>query len=97
MKPYTMESVAESAISEMLHRITGHRYSFAIASNRCWDNADNAEADNAIGFFQLMPDDGDDGFFDTYCDERPWHQFFRSKEDCVLNFLYYWSKWKRAV
>jgi hypothetical protein len=45
-------------------------------------------------FFQLMPDRTDDGFFNWYCRERMYNQYFTTKEMCVAYFLKFWIIWK---
>ncbi|HMI62669.1 MAG TPA: hypothetical protein VK518_17250, partial [Puia sp.] len=75
------DTANKGMIELTVSKITGRHYSFAIASTRCWNSIDNIEADSAIGFCQLMPENGDNGFFDWYLSERPFNQFFRSYED----------------
>jgi hypothetical protein len=46
-------------------------------------------------FWQLMPVNSDDGFFDWYCWVRENYQFFKTKEICALYFIKYWTYWVR--
>ncbi len=83
-------------VTEYLYFITKNQYSFAVGSHRIWGNPDQVfEAPPSKPFYQLMPDTLDDGFFDWYCEVRPNHQFFKSKEMCVIYFVRYWIEWSR--
>lgn len=44
-------------------------------------------------FYQLMPDGLDEGFFNWYCRERMYNQFFTTKEMCVASFLKFYIIW----
>lgn len=73
-----------------LAAITGQDYLFASAAVRKWNNKiDHGE------FFQLMPLQVDDGFFDWYILESPNQQFFVNKTEAVLRFIKYWIEWKQ--
>src|SRR4051794_35930451 len=92
------ENLAEKEISIILYNITGSLYTFAGSSSMRWGaNGEVLKSENTSfrnGFYQLMPERGDDGFFDWYCDIRSEQQFFKSKETCVLHFINYWYQWK---
>lgn len=79
--------------SNYLLEITGHHYSFAVGSIRTWGNIKEHDGK----FYQLMPDEFDDGFFDWYCEERPNNQFFKNKLECVLRFVKHWINWKKIA
>lgn len=86
------ESLPDIQIEKLLKSITGFSYSFATVSTRKWGHEDAVKENSEAGFFQLMPDGLDDGFFDWYCLARQYHQFFITKENAVVNFLYYWNQ-----
>jgi hypothetical protein len=79
-------------LMELLYRVTGNVYSFATAQGRYLGSEEQFTREGTT--YQLMPETTDNGFFDWYCDKRPYNQFFPSKNDCVLNFLKYWHIWK---
>lgn len=85
----------EKNVSSYLNFFTNHFYSFAVSSERVWSTEEIEHIKDNEPFYQLMPDSLDDGFFDWYCYMRPNNQFFKSKEMCVLYFVYYWTDWKR--
>jgi hypothetical protein len=74
---------------------TGMRFGFAVASSRIWGK----EGEEEYGeFFQLMPDDIQGmNFFYWYCVEREYMQFFKTREECVVNFLFYWTLWNQSI
>jgi hypothetical protein len=73
--------------------ITGQQYEFAEASSRRWGRMSKLEHGT---FYQLIPDTGDDGFFDWYYVRKPDHQFFKMREECVMRFIKYWVEWKKS-
>lgn len=76
--------------------ITGHAYSFAITSARMWGKSDVEHTNIAEEpFYQLMPHHLDDGFFDWYCYVREYYQFFKTKEMCIIHFVFYWDLWNK--
>ena len=79
----------EDVVKYMIE-MTGHPYLFAVAKERKWGSNSKIEEGE---FFQLMPAKFDTGFFYWYCEKRPYHQFFKSKEMCVLHFLKYHQDW----
>jgi hypothetical protein len=90
------ESLPEIQIIILLRTITKNEYSFSSSSVRIWGH-DLAEKETPdTGFYQLMPDSIDDGFFDWYCDVHPYHQFFETKDAALINFIYYWFQWKES-
>lgn len=82
-------------ITVLLGRITGHMYTFAVSSSRHWNNNKNIEQSND-GFYQLMPEGLDGGYWDWYCAHREYNQFFKSKADCALEFINYYYMWLDA-
>jgi hypothetical protein len=90
--------LSEQDITRILHAVTGHIYTFATASDMRWGKNDTVEhkgEEFPNGFYQLMPDAMDDGFFDWYCYHRDEQQFFASPETAALHFIYYWTQWNR--
>jgi hypothetical protein len=95
MNPPTQPLVTEHFESEFqaesyLQQITRVNYTFAMASQRKWGANGPIEYGQ---FYQIMPDGIDTGFFDWYCIDRPYYQFFTSMEAAVLHFVYYWHVW----
>src|SRR4051812_6576543 len=83
----------ENQVTPYLRLITGYRYCLANASHRRWGKP---ESDMEEGhFYQIVPDQVDNGFFNWYCDNRPCHQRFRTVEMAVLYFVFYWHIWKQ--
>jgi|AntAceMinimDraft_14_1070370.scaffolds.fasta_scaffold01232_11 hypothetical protein len=82
-------------VSKYLHFITNNYYSFAAGAVRKWGNVEKVERSDELPFYQLMPDNLDDGFFNWYCVERPYNQFFKTKEMCIIYFVKYWLEWNR--
>lgn len=81
-------------VKNYLIAMTNYPYSFAQGSDRKWGTSNKIE--HGV-FYQLMPDKRDDGgFFYWYCDKRPNHQFFKTKEMCVLYFIKYWTDWDKS-
>ena len=82
-------------VRKYLYSITNNYYSFTVSSDRIWSNPENVEHMKSEPFYQLMPDEIDDRFFNWYCNLRPNNQFFKTKEMCVLYFVKYWFEWIR--
>ena len=80
-------------VANFTRAMTGHPYSFALADHRKWGEKSKIERGE---FYQLMPDRPDDGFFNWYCDTRPFNQFFKTKEMCLIHFLKYHHDWEEA-
>lgn len=89
----TMKSKVDNNYLDILHSITGVKYTFAQASNRRW-GAKGKIIDGV--FYQLMPEKTADPFFYWYCDKRTEYQFFKSKANCVIYFLKYWFEWTKT-
>lgn len=86
------ENLNDLELQGLVWYITKAKFEFASASDRKW--GEDGEVENG-NFYQLMPADAAGmEFFHWYCDERMYYQFFKSKKDCVLQFLNYWCKWK---
>lgn len=75
-----------------LFAITGNEYVFAESSVRKWNN----RMQDGL-FFQLMPLNSDDGFFDWYTDKTPNQQFFVNKAEAILRFVKNWIEWKKII
>ena len=82
---------SDEDFNNYLYVITGFSYSFSVTSSRKWDN------DEQYGvFYQVKPQQQDDGFFDWYCYKIPDKQFFRTKTEAVLRFIMQWLQWHRT-
>lgn len=92
--------LTEDDITRILHTVTGYIYTFATASVMRWGKKGRIEEMDTTtfpdGFWQLMPDTIDDGFFDWYCEHRVDQQFFASPQTAALHFIYYWMQWDRS-
>ncbi|MCE6993063.1 hypothetical protein [Dyadobacter sp. CY323] len=94
------EKLSEIELVALLANLTGYVYTFANTSHQRWGRdgkIKKAGDKNPAGFFQIMPDKSDDGFFEWYCDNRIEYQFFRSKNKAVLHFIFYWIKWSKEI
>ena len=94
---FNNQQVSGKELMTLLYNLTGYIYTFATVSSMRWGQNGTTiqmSATNPEGFFQLMPDSTDAGFFDWYCYNRPEQQFFESKNNAVLHFIYFWQKWK---
>lgn len=69
--------------------VTGYEYVFATSSVRRWYN----QMEDGI-FYQLMPLNDDDGFFDWYVEKSPNQQFFKNKFESVMRIVKFWIQWK---
>lgn len=83
----------EDDYSIYLKELTGFNYDFAISSHRKLSENSPVETGE---FYQLMPTTKDDGFFDWYCDNRMYHQFFASQWAATLQFIKYWFQWQAS-
>ena len=83
----------ESQVTPYLRLVTGFRYCLEKISHRKWGDADQPSEEG--NFYQIVPDRVDNGFFDWYCDNRPYHQAFRTVEMAVLYFVFYWHIWQK--
>lgn len=86
-------------ITALLFNLTDCIYTFASSSDMRWGKdgkVKHMDKSHPDGFYQLMPDSLDDGFFDWYCYNREDQQFFETKENATLHFIYYWMKWNNA-
>jgi len=89
-----IEVKSEKPLLLQLAKVTGARYVFAVGACRTWNTEDNYQKGT---FYQIMPFDTDDGFFDWYCLERIYNQFFETKEEAVDQFLIYRRLWQRTL
>lgn len=82
----------EYQIVPYLRLVTGCRYGVETSAHRRWGNASSPQEEGK--FYQIIPDRVDDGFFDWYCDFRPFHQFFRTVEMALIHFVFFWHVWR---
>ena len=92
------QKLSDTELLILIFNLTGRKYTFANGSHMRWGTGKVKQAvgENPDGFFQLMPEGSDGGFFDWYCDVRTDHQFFKSRQKATLQFIYYWLEWKKA-
>ena len=82
----------------LLSNLTGYRYTFVSAANLRWGKDGKVKnAEEGKSFTQIMPETSDDGFFDWYCNRRGDYQFFNSEYRATLQFIYYWTEWRKTV
>ena len=95
MKEFIFEELGDSCeLEEILRNITGSKYCWAVTSDRKWGKDSPIEhAKINKPFYQIMPNKGDTDFFNWYCYTREWHQFFKTREMCLIYFLYYFNEW----
>lgn len=74
----------ENQVVPYLRIITGYRYGLEISLRRKWGNEDSPLEEGK--FYQFIPDKVDDGFFDWYCDNCPYHRFFHAVEMALPAF-----------
>lgn len=87
------EILEEKELLETVLSIVKHPHSFTEHSARIWGN--NTKVEKSVNnYYQLKPN-GIFNFFDWYCENRCNFQFFKSKNLCVLNYLFYWSYWHK--
>src|SRR5688572_18615185 len=93
--PQRTEEISEKDLLIHLKKVTGCDYIFAQTSERKMGPHGEVEKPKGAGrFIQLMPKTQDKGFFDWYCNEREWFQFFTTMEKATLFFLIYYKKWE---
>jgi len=47
--------------------------------------------------YQVMTEHGDtDIFWNWYCDNYPDTQFYKTRYECVVKFLFYYKEWQKA-
>jgi hypothetical protein len=86
------ENLNDLELQVLVWYITKAKFEFATTSDRKW--GEDGEVEHGA-FYQLMPADiVGMNFFNWYCDEKMYYQFFKSKKDCVLQFLTYWCRWQ---
>ena len=81
----------ENQVVPYLRLLTDYRYTVEISLHRKWGDENAVKEDGK--FYQIVPDRVDNGFFDWYCDNRPFHQHFRTVEMALLHFVFYWHLW----
>jgi hypothetical protein len=82
----------------LLENLIGYKYTFSNASHMRWGvkgKIHEANDNNPEGFYQIMPENEDGGFFNWYCEERLDYQFFKSTNRAVLHFIFYWTLWRK--
>ena len=83
----------ENQVVPYLRLLTDYRYTVEIRHHRKWGDASSAQEEG--NFYQIVPDRVDDGFFDWYCDNLPYHQHFKTVEMALLHFVFYWHVWMK--
>lgn len=83
----------------LLYNLTGHHYTFTNSPSMRWGKKGKLKEATDVdpdGFYQIVPEDNDEGFFDWYRVNREEYQFFKSRSKAVLHFIFYWMKWRDA-
>ena len=83
----------ENQVVPYLRMVTGYRYGVEISLHRKWGTRESPVETGK--FYQIIPDRVDNGFFDWYCDNRPFHQSFHTVEMALLYFMFYWHVWMK--
>ncbi len=65
-------------VTPYLRYVTGYRYRLERSNHRRWGNAESPLEEG--DFYQILPDQVDNGFYDWYCNNRPNHQWYRTPE-----------------
>ena len=90
---HTEKFESENQVVPYLRMVTSYRYGIEISQHRKWGNQESAVETGT--FYQIIPDRVDNGFFDWYCDNRPYHQLFITVEMALLYFIFYWQVWMK--
>ncbi|MDC6387537.1 hypothetical protein PP182_02505 [Maribacter sp. PR1] len=86
-----MIDIDKNFIIETLHKLTGYQNVFAVTNSRM--NEDQSIENGK--FFQLMPKRLDGGFFDWYCIQNEYGQFYHSECECALKFISNYIEWRK--
>ncbi|GAB4024075.1 hypothetical protein [Spirosoma koreense] len=93
-KMLSTEELTDRQVEIYLAGLTGYSYTIAQSSQRKWGDA-NSKIDEG-NFYQITPDVEDDGFFDWYCEVRPYNQFFKTVENALIHFAFYRNLWEKT-
>ncbi|MEM9341018.1 MAG: hypothetical protein AAGA66_19955 [Bacteroidota bacterium] len=84
------EELTEEQLKKLLTEYTGQvGIGFAVSTSRKFGTV-HAKIEKGT-FFQVM---SDGPFFDWYCDEKEYQQFFSTIDQAALAYLKYYKKWK---
>ena len=83
----------ENQVVPYLRLLTDYRYTVEISHHRKWGDVSSPQEEG--NFYQIVPDRVDNGFFDWYCDNLPYHQHFKTVEMALLHFVFYWHVWMK--
>ena len=92
------EQLTEKEYSFLLFTLTDQYYTFANCASAYWGKEGESKPERwgSEAYYQLMPKTTDDGFFDWYIEVRQYYQFFETRHDCVLQFIFYWNTWVKS-
>ena len=93
------QKLGKKELISLLFNLTGQKYTFQNSQSMRWGKDGKIKQTSEEypgGFFQLVPQDSDDGFFDWYRLNRADYQFFKSRSKAVLHLIFYWTKWRDA-
>ena len=93
------QKLGNKELITLLFNLTGRNYMFSNAKTMQWGKKGKVKEvtdENPDGFFQIIPQDNDEGFFKWYSINREDYQFFKSRSKAVLHFIFYWMKWRDA-
>ena len=85
----------EQHVTPYLRYITGCRYRLEKTGHRRWGTEESPLEEGV--FFQILPDQVDNGFYNWYCDSRPYHQLYTTPEMALLQFMFYWHVWQTEI
>ena len=83
---------SDQSIVLFLSLTIGHDCYVAAGTGRYWGSEDNFVTEG--DFFQIM---SRHDFFHWYKKERPYHQFFKTKQTAAMYYLKFWIYWKTKV
>jgi hypothetical protein len=82
-------------VTPYLRYLTGCRYRLEQTNYRRWADQESPLEEGV--FYQILPDQVDNGFYNWYCNNRPYHQLYRTPEMALLQFIFYWHVWQKEV
>ncbi len=88
----------ENQVIPYLRLLTDYRYNINMSLHRRWGSTDSLLEEGK--FYQIVPDNVDDGFYDWYYENRRCYQFFKTVEMALLYFVFYrrvWLKGREAL
>jgi hypothetical protein len=83
----------ENQVIPYLRLLTDYRYNINMSLHRKWGIEDSPMEEGK--FYQIVPDNVDNGFFDWYYENRRCYQFFKTIEMALLHFVFYFHVWKK--